>query len=233
MRKCRLGATLPKRSWSPQFRVSDPRGSRTTELGARNTGVMSYWPTPKSPNRQERLRHYWHIDMAHLLDAWPWVVSWTAERDTVPLGDGRAQFTPDFQITTRDRAYALRLVGGKESRPASKQCELREKCLEQGRELQFLAREEVCKHPHLPLARELFYFRNHDWPEDLPRRVSMVTECKHPATLGDLYQSLGEQNVTWEQLLSLVANGHIEIDLDDGLVPSAALLACRVQGYRQ
>ena len=236
MRKCRLGAMLPKRSWSPQFRVSQPRTPRTAELGAQNTAVLSYWPSPKSPNRQERLRHYWHIDMAHLLDAWPWVISWTAERNPLQI-DGESaqtQFTPDFEVVARDRTYALRLVSGDNGQPrrAQQHRELRDQYRNRrGSDLEFLAPEEVRNHPHLPSARDLFFYRYHDWPDDLPRQASLMADRHRPETLGDLHACLGPKNATWEQLLSLVANGHIEIDLDGGLQPSAALLSCRIQGY--
>ncbi|MBV8458433.1 MAG: hypothetical protein JO122_17665 [Acetobacteraceae bacterium] len=58
-----------------------------------------------------------------------------------------------------------------------------------------------------------------------------MTDSERPETLGELHECLGRDRATWEQLLSLVANGHIEIDLDDGLHLSATLLACRVRGY--
>jgi len=118
MRKCRLGATLPARSWSPQLRVSREREPRSADLGAQNTVVVTYWPSPKSPSRQERLRHYWHGDMACLLDAWPWVVSWTAERKPLPIegkGEQAQFFTPDFEVTERGRTYVLRLIRGNDT----------------------------------------------------------------------------------------------------------------------
>lgn len=236
MRKCRLGAALPVRNWSPRFRVSQERKPRNADLGAQNTAVVTYWPSPKSPCRQEQLRHYWHADMAHLLDAWPWVVSWSAERKPLPIEfKGRqAQFTPDFEVTERGRTYALRLIWGNKTedpQPRAQRQALRERYHDLGGELEFLTRDDVYRHPHLPLARDLFFYRYHDWPDDLPRQVALVADSERPETLGDLNECLGRERVTWEQLLSLVANGHIEIDLDGGLQPSAALLACRIRGY--
>lgn len=136
----------------------------------------------------------------------------------------------------RDRTYALRLLAGDDGQPrrAQQRRELRDRYLNQrGNELEFLAREEVRDHPHLPSARDLFFYRYHDWPDDLPRQASLLADQHRPETLGDLHDCLRPDNVTWEQLLSLVANGHVEIDLDGGLQPSVALLACRIQGYGQ
>lgn len=236
MRKCRLGAALPKRNWSPQFLISKERKPRQADLGAQNTVAMTYWPTPKSPSRQELLRHYWHADMAHLLDAWPHVISWTAERKPVLVEmDGKhAPFTPDFEVIDRSGTYALRLIQGESSdRPerTKRRRALQDHYRDLGGNLEFTTQAEILQHPHLRLARDLFFYRYHDWPNDLPRQVAVVATSERPETLGELHECLGRERVTWEQLLSLVANGHIEIDLDSGLQPDTPVLACRIQGY--
>ena len=86
-----------------------------------------------------------------------------------------------------------------------------------GVELEFLPREAVSGHPHLPSARDLFYFRNHDSPgRTSARQVGAGGGEREPGDVGDLHRCLGGAKATWEQLLSLVANGNIEINLDDG-----------------
>src|SRR4051794_40327383 len=107
MRKVALGAAPKRGNWSPKFKARAKRrkekldvaeDAERPETGKKKTQIVSYHPPARGESRMERLRHYFHREMALLLDAWPDVEEWTTETEAVevPTGDGTFSFTPDF-----------------------------------------------------------------------------------------------------------------------------------------
>jgi hypothetical protein len=102
---------------------------------------------------------------------------------------------------------------------------------ERGDRLRFMSRSELEGHPHLESAKEIFYHRYWDWPDDLPRDVAVMVSRGNARTLGDLLGRLGGGEATWRQLLSLISNGYVDVDLDEGLGKHTAVTAARIGGH--
>jgi hypothetical protein len=238
MRKHCLGAAPKSGSWSPAFKVRTGREAWTDKTGRRNTSFMSYFPTAKGTPRMEGLRHYFHKDMALILDARPNVMEWTANTASIVFGRGRRQteFTPDFDVQEEHRTYSVRLLcSGTTRREVADERHdaIDAKYRERGETLVVMTSEELAGHPHLPAALALFRNRGRDWPEHLPQMVADAWADRCPTTLGDIQKTVGVGRTTWFQLLSLASLGHLDLDLDYPLDADMPVLACRSQGHRQ
>lgn len=236
MRKHSVGGQLLPGTWSPRFKLAPLKPPPTDERRRKKTLAMSYFPTVKT-REMVPLRHYFHVDMAYLLDAWPEVVAWTTDAPPLAVAQpgGDVAFTPDIVVTERDRAYALRLLdrGTKPSKARDERYRAIDAAYrERGGSLVVLTREELEAHPHLQAAKSLFYHRTRNWPADLPLALVAATGKVPPATLDDLLRLLGGGEAAWADILSLVAHGHIRVDLDAGLQPQAPVIALRVEGWR-
>lgn len=238
MRKHSLGAAAHSGSWSPRFKIAAERKPNTGKTGRKNTPFMSWFPTVKGEPRMEGLRHYFHKDMAMILDARPCVVAWTA--DTAPIrfegSSGVLEFMPDFRVDEEDRTYWLRLLPPDTTRSeatAERHGAADDAYRSRGESLTVMTAEEVAAHPQLPTAREVFLNRGRDWPEELPGAVADTWGDDCPTTLGDIHASTGGGREAWLQLLSLVSLGHVLIDMDSGLDADTPVLACRLWGYRR
>ncbi len=236
MRKHSVGGQLLPGTWSPRFKLAPPKPPPTDERRRKKTLAMSYFPSVKTRGMVP-LRHYFHVDMAYLLDAWPEVVAWTTDAPPLavarPCGD--IAFTPDIIVTERDRAYALRLLdrGTKPSKARDERYRAIDAAYrERGGSLVVVTREELEAHPHLQAAKSLFYHHTRNWPADLPFTVVAATGTTSLAILDDLHRLLGGSEVAWADILSLVAHGYIRVDLDAGLQPQTPILALQVEGWR-
>lgn len=235
MRKHSVGGQLRRGSWSPKFKLEPRKAPPADEHRRKKALVMSYFPSIKT-RRMVPLRHYFHVDMAYLLDAWPEVISWTVDAPPLVVPHLRSEiaFTPDLIVTERDRVYALRLLdrGVKPSKARDERYRTIDAAYrERGESLAVLTREELDDHPHLQAAKDLFYYRTRNWPADLPATIAAFANGALPGTLGDLHGLLGGGEEAWANLLSLVAHGFIHVDLDAGLRPPTPILALRVEGW--
>ena len=199
---------------------------------------MSYFPTVKGTPRMEGLRHYFHKDMALILDARPDVVEWTADTKPIVLGTGHRQteFTPDFEVEEEYRTYSIRLLrsGITASETAAERHHAADaEYRERGQSLLVMTAAELTSHPFLPAARTLFQNRGRDWPENLPQAVSDTWTDRCPTTLGRIHEAAGGGQTFWMQLLSLASLGYLELDLDCPLDDDMPVLACRPWGYRR
>jgi hypothetical protein len=238
MRKHMIGAVQECVSWSPQFRTIKPRRRATNREGRENTPVMSYFPAIKGEPRMERLRHYFHIDMALLLDARPRVVGWEAEAPAIDVTGGATPFSyrPDFRVQERDEVYCVRLLrSGTNMTPAQAERHdlVREAYRERDEGFRVITQEELTADSALPAARLLFRERVRDWPEDLPELVVAACGAGCPTTLGVIHAQLGGGREAWHWLLSLAAHGFVEIELDGNILPATVVLSCTTRGYRR
>ncbi len=233
-----MGAAPQSGSWSPAFKVRTGQEARTDRTGRRNTSFMSYFPTVKGRPRMEGLRHYFHKDMALMLDARPGVMEWTADTGPITVGEGRRQteFTPDFEVREEHRTYSVRLL--RSGTTASEAAVERHRSVDaeyrtRGEFLLVMTAEDLVGHPHLPAARILFQNRGRDWPENLPHAVFDTWTDRCPTTLGRIHEAAGGGQTFWMQLLSLASLGYLELDLDCPLDDDMPVLACRPWGYRR
>jgi hypothetical protein len=249
MRKFALGAVPTRGSWTPKFLLT-PRKEKTKDKSKEGTEgqepeererkaptqVPTYHPPAKGKLRYERLRNYYHGDAAFLLDAWYEVQAWTAATTSIPvtwdLGD--FDYLPDFLVQESSHSYALSithpLVKETDRRKARLDA-IRAACARRSLGFEAMTYEELSGHAELPAAKDLFYYRYWAWPASLPFSAWSAYEHDAPRTLGELARLLGD-GATWEQLLSLAANGYLVIDISEGLGTGTALLACRTKGWR-
>lgn len=182
----------------------------------------------------EKLRQYFHVDMAVLLETDPEVAAWTTDCQPLPylMGGRQLSFVPDIWVAERTGGHrAIRLVWSDD--PEVRMSE-RNRCLAEEYRVRGVAFEvvtsgELAAHPRLKAAKHILFHRYWDCPGDLPLAVAAMAGDP-PRTLGDLQQNLGGQEETWPQILSLVAQGRVEVDLGGGLGPETGVLACRMEG---
>lgn len=237
MRMHRIQLARPGGSWSPGFEGTTGRKARADDTGRKNTLFMSYFPTVKGTLRMEGLRHYFHKDMALVLDARFTVTAWTAETRPIACECRRRpfDFTPDFLVDDIDGNYAVRLL--QQGTTTSGRIVERHQAVDrayrdEGRFLVVMTAEESSTHPYLPAAKALFDNRRHDWPDDLPGAIAEAWEHECPITLRDIRDSMNGDRESWLQLLSLAALGYLHLDLSCPLDEETLVLACHAEGYR-
>ena len=198
---------------------------------------MAYFPTVKGWQRMERLRHYFHLDMASLLEADPDVRTWTTAVDALhlesePNGQG---FTPAFRAQGADQIRYIHLVDRpvKSRARIERHAALRKQCRKQGMSFEVLTREQVEAHPRLKTSRDILFYRPFEWPPELPVRTSAVAAVARPKTLGDLHRGLGGGSTLWPQLLSLVSLGYITVDMGTPVGPAIIIRSVSPSGYLQ
>ena len=96
---------------------------------------------------------------------------------------------------------------------------------------EFLMGEELAVHPCLPASKDVIYHRPRETDPDLPCLAAAVFADRKPATLGDLQDLLGRNVAPFEDLISLVAQGFIQVDLRCKVDATMAVLGCCTQGY--
>lgn len=238
MRMCNLSLQQPVKSWSPQFKVRKTK-PKPEPVGQRNTSVMSHFPTWKGTFRMERLRHYFHVDLASILEVDPEVRHWTA--DVKPyqfqVGDRAISYRPSFLVTTEATKQALRLVraGNRKAIATSERHQMLADLFDEiGIEFIVLTDADVRESPRLPVAKEILFHRYPGVPDEIPMAIAAMALAGAPKTLGELEARLGEPGpATWTLVCAAVAEGLVDIDLDAGLSRNTAVLACKLKGYRQ
>jgi hypothetical protein len=235
MRKCCLGTQMPKGSWTPAFTPKRALRSTQDNVGEKDTPIVAYFPTWKGGFRNERLRHYFHVDMARLLEADPNVEMWTTDFVALPLADdpsGRG-FKPAFRVVGKDCIRFVHLIDSPVKSGARRERHdvLRERCRTQGMIFEVLTRSEVEQHPRLATSREILFYRSLDTPPELPVMASAVMAVSGPLTLGELHKRLGGGFALWEQVVSLVGKGHIDVDMSMPLGPNMTILSVNPVGY--
>lgn len=194
---------------------------------------MAYFPTWKGGRRMERLHHYFHEDMAFLLEADHEVTYWTADAEPIDLeyDDGEVRpFRHSFRAETRGGLRLIRLRD--ESHPLTKQPRTRARPVEMlGVRCEFYGKAALAGHPRLRTSKEILFHRPRPWTPELPHRVATMAAMEHPDTLGGLHLRLGHSEVAFEDLVSLVAQGFIDVDLDFPVGPAMPVLACNARGY--
>jgi hypothetical protein len=186
----------------------------------------------------ERLRHYFHANMAALLETDPDVLYWTTEVDAYRFQHrGRdIVFIPSFQVEDVGGTRVIRLVRAQERASLRSQEHhrlLRRLFRQRGMEFDVLSDAELASHPRLRSAKEILFHRYWDVPDDLPYQVAIMAASHPPATLGELHERLGGGAVVWEQVLSLVAQGFVELEARPGLTAETGIRACKMKGHRQ
>jgi len=230
MRKCRIGAAMPRGSWAPTFAPQVTRKPRTAEKDEAATQPMAYFPTMKGSLRSEPLRHYFHRDMAYLLEADPEVLTWTTQVDPMETDEGgiRPSFKAEHVGGTRLIHVTHRPPG--EKRRAQYRA-MQAHCRQQGLSFEVLSREELTAHKRLPASRDLFFFRPFEFPRELPVMVSALAAAQEVRTLGDILNGLGGAEGLWPQILSLTARGYIEVDMNEPLGPDMPVRCCKPTGH--
>lgn len=199
---------------------------------------MAYFPTWKGGRRMERLRHYFYEDMAVLLEADPAVLSWTAEPGPLDLehDDGEVRpFTCTFRAETEDYSRLIKLnddarklkLGRKPKRHPRRPRPLQAPDLV----CEYYTCSALAQHPRLRTSRDILFHRPRYWARELPYRIATMAALEHPATLGEIHRRLASPEVAFEDLVSLVAQGYIEVDLDFPVGPEMPVLSCNARGY--
>ena len=248
MRKYRLALKEPSSGWHPSFTppkqvpaavaadLALPAGPQPPQRrAAPRAGVMAYFPTWKGGRRMERLRHYFHEDMAVLLEADPDVLRWTADAEAVEAehDDGAVRaFVPSMRAETR---RGVRLI------------KLRDDCRRDGTRrgegpvrpsplalpaatFERLTRSELASHPRLAASAEILFHRPRDLAPALPLRVASMAALEPFPDLGAVLHRL-EGRAAWEDVLALVARGHVEVDMSFPLGPDMPVVCCKPGGH--
>jgi hypothetical protein len=240
MRKHRIGVARPKGLWSPQFKLKGQHEFARKISGQQNTTVLSYFPTWKQGPGvvMEKLRHYYLEDQAYLLEVSYDVLTWTAQCEPVTCGDGRRKhvFRPNFVVETRTGQRVIRIVKASErvdARRSEKVTLLDRHYRAQGVTFEFLTDADLKASPCLPAAREIFHYRYWSCAQWLPLKIQEISMDTPPGTLGELHRRLGGAEDLWYQLLSMVAQGFVEVDLSASVGPEMPVLSTRMNGWRE
>ena len=225
MRKCNLAAAMPSDSWSHRFSDKSKHQKRTVRTTS-SSMVKSFFPTLKCGQRMEQLRCYSHVAMAWVLEMDPDVVRWSSKCSGIRVDD--RDYTPDFVAhDRRGHTRFIRIVKTRSKKRAKVVANFRAACESQAVLFTVESLDELTSSVRVKVAEELYYHRYRDWPDGLA-----VTAAESDAsTLGELHAELGATPENWGQILSLVANGLIEIDLNRELAADTPILARSYEGY--
>jgi len=221
-------------NWNPRFAAQKKAPKKEPSVKAA-TPIMSYFPTLKGEPRTERLRHYFHVDMATVLEMDPAVIAWTTETKEYSFSDKRGDITfkPDILASEGDRARAIRLLRAAELTQSrlAKYARLTPKLAELGITLEIFTDKQLAEDPRVRTAKQIHFHRYRDCREGLTMNVVEVFRRLRCATLGELHDSLGGDSSLWDELLSLVAKGFIIIDHSQGLSRDTAVRTAKLGGY--
>lgn len=236
MRKLRLCAESPKGSWSPRFSAVKTEIKPVEDTRLRETPVMSWFPTWKGSKRMVGLAHYFHVDMATLAETDPDCSEWNVDRTPVEYidNDEAGCFVPDFALRTRVGVRLIRLVHGPEVDTIHGRRRKAESTLPESRDgltFERYTRAQLHAHPRLPASRDILYHRPRHWPLELPMQVAGMFAMRAFDTLGELHFQLGGSRDTWFDILSLVAQGFVEVDMDQPLGLQMLVRSCFDRGH--
>lgn len=196
---------------------------------------MVYYPTWKGGRRMEPLRHYFHEDMAVLLEADPAVVKWSAQVESLDVehDDGVVrEFRPSMRAEVQGRIRLIKLHD--DSRRGPPEVAGRRRAwpvAARGISFERYTRSQLAKHPRLRTSQDIIFHRSRDLPRELPLQAASLAAVSLPRTLGELHERLGRSNVVWEDVLSLVAQGYVEVDMGAAVGPGMSVVACHPWGY--
>ena len=231
MRKLRLCAESPKGSWSPRFSIAKPKATPAEDERLHRTPFMSWFPTWKGGRRMVGLAHYFHVDMATLAEADPDCTEWDVDSTPFPYAkdDDVRYFVPDFVLRMRAGVRLVRLVHGPEVDETYDRRQRKEPALPEPRDgvtFERYTRAQLHRHPRLRASRDILYHRRRHLPQELPLQVAGMFAMRPFDTLGELHSRLGGTDETWFDVLSLVAQGVVEVDMDQQLGPEMPVRSC-------
>ena len=235
MRTHMLGAIAPSRGWCNRF----VRSLKTTTAAAaerheRGTAaVMAYFPTWKGGLRMERLHRYSHLDMAFLLEADPTVTRWTADTRAEHLEHDDGEIRPVHHTFRVDTWNGVRLITLRD-KTRSRQKSKRDRAPPiDGPDLrcETYSSDDLLADRRLQTSKDILFHRPRPWPRELPHRIATMAAIERPATLGDLHRRLSAPDVAFEDVISLVAQGFVDVDLNHQLGTDMPVVACRAVGH--
>ncbi len=201
----------------------------------RGTLSDSRFPTWKGGRRIERLRHYFHEDMACLLETDPDVVRWSAQVEPmeVEYEDGHVRVYPQSMWAETSRGMRHISLCYEACHPGTEpQGDKRSAPLKvRGELFETYTRADLAAHPRLRTSQDILFHRSRELERELPLRVASISAVALPATLGDLHQCLGHGAVAWEDVVCLVAQGYLVVDLGYAVGPAMPLISCNPFGY--
>lgn len=207
---------------------------------------------PKSPPPKERkpvllfpsmkagsvgARRYWYIDLFYLLDANPAVVSYTTDTRTVTFTCDGIERThrPDVEADVGSRRVAISLLLESEAAHpdnAAAAALLSTFYAERGMEFRVITDTELKSPPRLENAKTLFRHRHLPMPSEMGLALATAIAQGPLPTLGAVHEALNGSGEALVALLSLVANGFIEVDLDVPLGASTPIVRILGNGRR-
>jgi hypothetical protein len=235
MRMCNMALTAPVKNWSPRFKAQKKQKREPADPGQRNTVILTYFPTRKGALRMEGLKHYFHADMAEILEMDRTVDHWTARTERFEFADDKKSFSmrPDFMATGSGGPRAIRLLKATEEneRRRERHAQLRQRFAEIGIAFEVMTDVGLANDTRTHVAKELRYHRYRDRREGLALLCVEAFQRLPKPTLGAIHVSLGGDNDLWFELLSHTSRGFLEIDLIDGLSADTPVHACKLEGY--
>ncbi len=247
MRKHVLGATRPTRGWCESFKPERVNRSGITNAAAADEGgdgsaperkkdnSVARFPTWKGGKRTEKLRHYFHEDMACLLEADPDVVRWSAKVEPleVEYEDGEVREYPHSMWAETARGMRHISLHYGPARSGSKPNCVRhpQPVKVRGKLFETYTQADLASHPRLRTSQDILFHRSRELEPELPLRVASMAAVCLPATLGDLHRRLGHGAVAWEDVVCLVAQGFVVVDLAYAVGPAMPLISCNPYGH--
>ena len=249
MRRHLLGATRPVRGWCESFKpVCLPRRKEVGEAPAdehkrdddiavdrKGPSAAACFPTWKGEKRMEKLRHYFHQDMAYLLEADPDVIRWSArvEPFRVEYEDGEVREYPHTMCAETSHGTRHISLHYRERRLKPNGDNLAEPVAMRGRVFESYTRDDLVTHPRLQTSKDILFHRSRELEPELALRTFAMSVAAFPATLGDLHRDLGPEIVSWEEVVCLVAQGYVVVNLDFALGPNMPIISCEPHGHQR
>ena len=87
-------------------------------------------------------------------------------------------------------------------------------------------------HPWFERSRAIVFQRPREWRAHLPLLLANSNALRPVGNLGELHDLIGGKPGDWKDLLSLIAQGYVEVDMSVPLGPKMPVVACRAKGYR-
>ena len=224
MRKHMLGSSPMAGSWSPRF----ARSTAARKDGAaidRSPREVSRFTTIKNGRRSIPLYDRVHIKLAYLLEADSAVLHWNtaeaARSDDMLLPD-----TVEFLARLVDGYQAIR-VGDPFPEEDAASLTIR------GFTLYEVRRSKLLLDQRVPTAETLIYYRSQPLPAGfVMAAILALSHRTPPQTLGQLQEQLGQFEPAWEQILTLVGTGHVQITLAATIDLATRITGMNEEGWR-
>lgn len=185
----------------------------------------------------EHLRHYFHEDMACLLEADPDVLRWSAQVEPleVEFEDGEVREYPHtmWAETSRGMRHISLHHGPRHPGPEPERSKRPEPLKVRGKAFETYTRAELAAHPRLRTSQDILFHRSRELEPELALRAAAMSATSLPGTLGELHRRLGQDVVPWEDVVCLVAQGYVVVDLASPVGPAMPLISCNPHGHLQ